>query len=104
MVFNSFEELWKDRKPMRCMYYEELKSFVEDMYDTYEAMGFTETFKSAWKDYKEYDGQKYTVLSRLTEKEADLGDLPMWHIVFEDGVETDAFPDEICLAEREDRR
>lgn len=41
-------------------------------------------------------GQMVEVLRELTEAEADVADVgPMYHIKFPDGLETDAFEDEL---------
>lgn len=51
-------------------------------------------------EWMKRDGQPCTVLRPLTEKEADIADVgPMYHIRFSDGVETDAFEDELIRAD-----
>lgn len=46
--------------------------------------------------WNERTGQRVEILRELTEAEADISDVgPMFHIRFEDGVETDAFEDEL---------
>lgn len=80
--------------------YEEEKAFVADCFDTYEHIGFASTFDTPYGDQKKYVGMKFSVLGRLDERQADLESLPMWKIQFEDGEIVDAFPEEICLAER----
>lgn len=84
---------------------EELRAFINDCFDTYEHIGFAETFDTPYSDMKDLVGQKFTVLDRVKELEegkegVDLECLPMWNIRFENGFETAAHPEEICLAER----
>lgn len=83
---------------------EEEKRFVADCYDTYEHIGFAETFGTSYTGEKHLVGKKFTVLSRVKELSedkngADLECLPMWNIRFEDGSEMAAYPEEICLTE-----
>jgi hypothetical protein len=87
--------------------YEE-RNFINDCFDTYEHIGFANTFGTSYTGEKKYKGMKFTVLSRVKEitedKEngADLKCLPMWHIQFENGDKIAAYPEEICLYERKD--
>ena len=85
--------------------YEEEKSFVKDCFETYEYIGFADTFGTPYTGEKKYVGMKFTVLGRVKELSvdkdgADLECLPMWNIRFDDGFEMAAYPEEICLAER----
>ena len=85
--------------------YEEAKSFVNDCFDTYEYIGFADTFNTPYDGTKMYVGKKFIVLGRVKEiaedkDGADLECLPMWNIRFEDETEMNAYPEEICLAER----
>ena len=102
MVYKDFDELNKahgcDRNEMD---FEQELMYVEDCFDTYEAIGFTQTYESPYED-KSHNGQKFTVDGRLSysEGEADLECLPMWHITFENGDKADAYPEEICIAEK----
>ena len=77
----------------------EHRSFVTDCFDTYEGFGFINTFHSPFEENEKYNGRKFTVIRRLTEKDADLECLPMWRIRFEKGKEIDAYPEEICFVE-----
>ena len=84
---------------------EEEKNFVSDCFDTYEHIGFAETFGTPYTGERKYVGMKFTVLGRvreLSEDEngADLECLPMWNIQLENGDTMAAYPEEICLAER----
>ena len=88
---------------------EELKAFINDCFDTYEHIGFAETFDTPYSDMKDLVGQKFTILGRVKELEegkegVDLECLPMWNIRFESGFETAAYPEEICLTERNTER
>ena len=89
--------------------YQERK-FVNNCFFIYENIGFTDTFGTPYTGetkYKKYTGMRFTVLGRVKEvtedKEhgADLECLPMWYIQFENGDIAAAYPEEICLAERE---
>lgn len=102
MVYKDFEELNKDYDKERSdMNFEEELCYVTDCFDTYEALGFKDTFESPYEDKASYNGQVFTVTGRLlySEGEADIECLPMWHIKFNDGTEIDAYPEEICIAE-----
>ena len=79
------------------------KAFVNDCFDTYEYIGFAETFDSPYEDCEHLKGMRFTVISKLNEESADLEVLPMWKIRFENGEEIDAYPEEICLAERNNK-
>ena len=103
MVYKDFEALNNSYENDRNdMGFEEELMYVEDCFDTYEATGFAETFESPYEENKAYEGLKFSVDGRLSYSagEADLECLPMWHITFENGVKIDAFPEEICVAER----
>ena len=85
--------------------YEEEKAFVEDCFDTYEHIGFANTFGTPYDGERKYVGMKFAVLGRVRDiavdiNGADLECLPMWHIQFENGEVIAAYPEEICLAER----
>lgn len=84
------------------------REFVKDCYDTYEYLGFANTFGTPYSGEKKYVGMKFTVLGRVNEfpqdkNGADLECLPMWNIRFENGDEMVAYPEEICLAERNNK-
>lgn len=108
-MFKTFEELHKYYGTYEGgiardeLDYETEKKFVNDCFDTYEHIGFTETFDSPYTDYKYLKGMRFTVIGRLNENNADLEVLPMWKIRFENGEEIDAYPEEICLAERNNK-
>ena len=86
------------------------EEWVAFCFDAYEADGFKETFGTPYYDKGEYDGMKFTVLGRVPnikndfENGADLECLPMWHIKLENGLEMDAYPEEICLSETDEYR
>ena len=86
------------------------RKFVNNCFFIYENIGFTDTFGTPYTGetkYKKYTGMRFTVLGRVKEiaedKEhgADLECLPMWYIQFANGDIVAAYPEEICLAERE---
>ena len=109
-MFKNFEDLHKaygfddDIKSRTDLTEEQEINFVNDCYDTYEYIGFAETFKSPYEQYKPYNGQSFEVLERVLMNENNLGfdleQLPVWKIRFVSGFETFAYPEEICLAER----
>lgn len=86
------------------------EEWVAFCFDAYEADGFKETFGTPYYENREYDGMKFTVLGRVPnieddfENGADLECLPMWRIKLENGLEMDAYPDEICLSETDEYR
>lgn len=116
--YKDFDELHKaygigckkSRKNDRCdLTEDEERRFVSDCFDTYEYLGFSETFHSPHEEYEEDNGKRFVVLGRLKERtpetaadqdSADLSCLPMWVIQFEDGTIAQAYPEEICSCER----
>lgn len=78
---------------------EQYKEYVDDAFALYESEGFhTDFFASQYTDSKGYNGSKFEVIRRCTtEDNFDLESLPAWVIRFEDGVEIEAFPEEICV-------
>lgn len=110
-MYTNFKDLHKaygfenEDRTRDNLSYEEEKAFIKDCFETYEYIGFAETFGTPYTGEKHLVGKKFTVLGRvkeLSEDEngADLECLPMWNIRFEDGFEMPAYPEEICLAER----
>ena len=102
MVYKDFDELNKHhQKDRNDMDFEEELMYVEDCFDTYEALGFKDKFTTPYDQHKDREGQKFDVMRRLmySTGEADLECLPMWRIMFSDGYAIDAYPEEICLAE-----
>ena len=59
--------------------------------------GFRETFVSPYEQYADRVGQKFTVLRELTDEEvgdpSEVG--TMYQILFEDGKEIPAWPEEV---------
>jgi len=114
-MFNNFNDLHKAYglygfaaapKTRDELSEEEERAFVKDCYETYEHIGFAETFGTPYTGEEKYVGMKFTVLGRvpeLTESAhgADLECLPMWNIRLENGDMIAAYPEEICLAERD---
>ena len=101
MIYETFKKLNKEYPERSDMSFDEELSYVEDCFDTYEHIGFTETFNTTFDDKAEYNGMKFTVDGRLSyaNGEADIECLPMWHITMENGDKIDAYPEEICKAE-----
>ena len=110
---NEFVELYKKygfdnpNKSRDDLSEAEERNWVNDSFGAYEHIGFADTFGTPYTGEKKYEGMKFTVLSRVKEitedKEngADLECLPMWNIQLENGDVMAAYPEEICLAERE---
>lgn len=75
---------------------EEETVFVEKEFLKYEKVGFNSKFNSIYSDYKNKIGESFKVLSRATEKDIDLENLPQWNIQFKDGTIINSYPEEIC--------
>ena len=77
------------------------RKFVNNCFFIYENTGFTETFYNPYMSdtYKARNGEKFSVVGRCND--ADLETLPAWMIRFQDGNVICAYPEEICLVERE---
>lgn len=110
-MYTNFKELHKaygfnnGERTRDNLSHEEEKNFVKDCFEIYEHIGFAETFGTPYTGEKHLVGKKFAVLNRVKELSedsngADLECLPMWNIRFEDGFEMAAYPEEICLAER----
>lgn len=100
MKYKDFEALnaaYPDRDELS---FEEELCYVENAFDIYEGIGFTETFESPYEDYSRCNGMKFEVIRRMSDAEVDTIVLPKWLICVEDGTEIEAYPEEICLAER----
>lgn len=104
MEYNSFDELKANYPDKEDMSFDELVSFVQDSFDTYEKFGFNKKFHSPYEDKQDYVGMGFKVLNRLSyaNGDADLECLPMWKIELENGTVIDAYPEEICIAETKD--
>ena len=99
MVYKDMKELNDNYENEReDMNYEESLKYVNDCFDTLESVGFLDTYNSPYDDYRQYNGQKFTVVDRVSD-EVDLECLPLWHIRFEDGTVITAFPEEICKSQ-----
>lgn len=79
---------------------EEHKNFIKYWYKRYETEGFLETFISPYEQYKDRIGQRFEVIRQVPIEGNDLECLPRWVIRFEDGFETEAWPEEICKLEQ----
>lgn len=102
MIYKNFYELNKAYNKERSkMSFEEELSYIEDCFDTHEALGFRDTFESSYAEGDYYNGMKFTVDGRCQYVDGDIEDLsslPRWHITLEDGTKIDAYPEDICLA------
>lgn len=101
MVYNTPQELKADYPDIREeMDFDTECACIEALFDTYEHIGFRDTFFNYHvdKSYDLYDGKRFEVVRRLSyiAGEADVENLPMWKIKFENGVQIDAWPEEIC--------
>jgi hypothetical protein len=92
-----------DRESIACdrdeMTKDQEREFVSQWYKNYEQGGFTKTFFSPYSEYENRIGQRFSVVRRLSEEEADLECLPMWEIMFEDGEKICVYPEEITNIE-----
>lgn len=84
---------------------EELREYTNKCFDLYEKFGFMDIFLSPYESEQKYNGKRFTVLDRVKEISedkdgADLENLPMWYIRFEDGDIIPAYPEEICICEQ----
>ena len=70
--------------------------YVEDCFDTYENIGFCDTYINCFEDSNEHNGMSFKVNRRVTADEVDMEELPMWEITFENGDIDFALPEEIC--------
>ena len=97
MVYQTPQELKADYPDIRAeMDWETEYACVQDLFDTYDAIGFRNTFKNL-SIYEQYDGMRFKVLRRLEDASyIDIELQPMWEIQFEDGERIDAWPAEIC--------
>jgi hypothetical protein len=76
------------------------REFLEDLFETYETVGFSEKFWTPFDLFERdnsYIGKPFKVIGRCKEPEFDLESLPAWEIEFEDGYKMQAYPEEIYL-------
>ena len=61
---------------------------------------FRETFTTPYKQHRDRAGQPFDVVRIIDRPDAihDTEALPMYRIVFRDGVEIDAWPEEVVVA------
>ena len=101
MQYESFEELNAEYPEGRSeLGFDDELCYLENALDIYEGIGFAETFESPYEDYSRCNGMKFEVIRRMSDVEVDTIVLPKWLIRVEDGTEIEAYPEEICLAER----
>lgn len=97
---------WEEMRAKYPEYREEMDierevEFVKDCFDAYESQEkLADTFWTPFESFADKIGQKFTILRRTDERECDLCALPMWRIAFEDGLEFDAYPEEIYEREQ----
>ena len=104
-MYNNFEELdaaYPSLKTEKGLSFDELFEYVQDSFDLYEKIGFKDKFDTPFEDFRKYNGKPFKVVRRMSyaNDDIDLECLPKWVIRFEDGVEIDAWPEEICKAEK----
>ena len=98
----TIEQLINENIDRRDMTKEEEKIFLEYWYKKYEETGFCETFYTTYEDFfNDKIGEKFKVIERVKQPDADTECLPMWKIQFEDGTIASVYPEEICKLERE---
>ena len=103
-MYNDFEELnaaYPSLKTEKGLPFDELFEYVQDSFDLYEKIGFKDKFDTPFEDFRKYNGKPFEVVRRMSyaDDNIDLECLPKWIIRFEDGVEFDAWPEEICKTE-----
>lgn len=74
------------------MTYKEQVADIEERFNSHEAKGYRQSFNNK---ASEYNGKPFEVLSRLTEDDERLENLPAWYIEFEDGTVEVAKPEHI---------
>ena len=105
-MFKTFEMLNKayglnnSSKARNDLTIEQERKYVEDCFNTYEKIGFSQHFHSPYDSCSVNNGKKFSVVKRLTEKEVDLECLPMWIVLLETGEQIPAYPEEICFTEK----
>ena len=103
-MYNNFEELnaaYPNLNTEEGLSLEEMHMYVQDSFDLYEKLGFKDEFDTPYEDYQKYNGKSFEVVRRMSyaDDDIDLECLPKWVIRFEDGVEIEAWPEEICKTE-----
>ena len=97
MKYNSFLELEQAYETILIneMSFEDELRYRTDCFDTYEGIGFTDTFDSPYEDKSKFNGKPFKVVRRMsyTEDNIDLECLPKW-IISIDGEEIEAYPEE----------
>lgn len=77
-----------------------MRNMTDAEYDQRTLRQFYRTLDQEESAEKAHDGQPFKVVRRLTWQECDEENRPMWRIRFNDGFETDAFPEEIYEEEK----
>lgn len=101
VVLNTWEDMYRKYPMWRDeLTVEEEAEFVNDCFDIFEREGFSEVYVDQNGDgLEKYNNEPFAVIGRTSLQDADLQDLPMWDIKFEDGSKITAYPDEIILGE-----
>ena len=84
----------------------ELASVLDKRYDTwtaradalfefFERQGFSQTYKDIYGNHRDRDMCAFEIVGRVSEGEAPVESMPLWHIRFHDGFEMIAGPGEI---------
>lgn len=100
-MYNNFEELnaaYPNLNTEEGLSFDDMLAYVQDSFDLYEKFGFKDKFDTPYEDYQKYNGQSFEVVRRMSyvNDNIHLECLPKWIIRFEDGVEIEAWPEEIC--------
>lgn len=102
MIYESLDKLLEHYpKREKIDTFEEEFELVNDLFDTYEHIGFVDSLYSSYDQYQSKVGEPFTVVRRMgyVTDDIDLECLPQWKIKFEDGTEIQAYPEEICRVE-----
>ena len=79
------------------MTFDEEVRYVNDCYNTME-LYLKSVYESPFTDYSQYNGKPFRIVRRMSlqEDNVDISVLPKWIIAFDDGVQIEAYPEEIC--------
>lgn len=104
-MYNNFKELnaaYPNLNTEEGLSFDDMLMYVQDCFDLYEGIGFKNKYESPYEDYQKYNEKPFEVVRRMSyvDDNIDLECLPKWIIRFDDGVEIEAWPEEICKAEK----
>lgn len=94
-MINTWDDMKKEFPVREIMTPEQEKEFVSHCFTLYEKEGFSKVFWTPYEDFNAFIGKKFSVLGRISDTEVDMEVLPMWRIRFDNGRETNAYPEEI---------